>query len=326
MRRWLASPASIAALFFAATILAPFVAWNAEHGFATFYKQLGRTPPHGFEPFYLLEFVGSQILLMNPLVFAPFAGAVAAAHWRLPVAAGSAEEGRRILVSTIAPVAIYFSVHALHDRVQGNWLAPLFPACAVLAGDWVMRVRSSGARDWKGAVAKASLWAAPLGLALVILGFVQAETGFLRLGAADPTARIGGFRDLARELDARVKAEGARYVLTQGYALASLMRAYGDPSIAVVQPEQRIRWIFEPSPPESLFASPGIALAESGRRYDLVLRMRYRTVEPLGMIERRRAGRPIEAYDLYRVSDPYAPVLDPPCPSAEVDLFRLCRP
>ena len=210
--------------------------------------------------------------------------------------------------------------------MQGNWLAPLFPACAVLAADWVARVRRAGAGGWKGAVAKASLWAAPLGLAFMILGFVQAETGFLPLGAADPTARIEGFRGLARELDARAKAEGAPYVLTQGYALASLMRAYGDPSIAVVQPEQRIRWIFEPSPPESLFAAPGLALAESGRRYDLVLGMRYRRVQPLGALVRRRAGRPIEAYDLYRVSDPYAPVLDPPCPSAEVDLLRHCRP
>ena len=219
MRRWLLSPVSAAALFIAAVIFAPFVAWNAEHGFATFFKQLGRAPPHGFEPFYLLEFVASQILLMNPLVFAPFAGAVAAARWRLSIADGSAEEARRILVSTIAPAAIYFSLHALHDRVQGNWLAPLFPACAVLAADWVAGVRRAGAGGWKGAVAKASLWAAPLGLAFMILGFVQTETGFLPLGAADPTARLEGFRDLASELDARAKAEGAQYVLTQGYAL-----------------------------------------------------------------------------------------------------------
>ena len=145
----------------------------------------------------------------------------------------------------------------------------------------------------------------------MVLAFVQAETGFLPLGAADPTARLEGFRDLALDLDARARAEGAPYVLTQGYALTSLMRFYGDPSVAVVQPEQRIRWIFEPSPPESLFAAPGLALAEAGRRYDLILKMRYRSVEPLGALERRRAGLPIEAYELYRVADPYAPVLDP---------------
>ncbi len=323
LRRWLVSPASAAALAIAAAIFAPFVVWNAGHGWATFAKQLGRAPPHGFEPFYAVEFVAAQIALMNPLVFAPFAAAAAAVPWRRSAAPGSADEARRLLLSTIAPAALYFLLHALHDRVQGNWLAPLFPACAILAADWIATARR--AAGWKAALARAALWAAPLGLVVMILAFFQAETGFLPLGAADPTARLGGFRDLALDLDARAKAEGAPYVLTQGYALTSLMRFYGDPSVAVVQPEQRIRWIFEPSPPESLLAAPGLALAEAGRRYDLVLKMRYRRVEPLGALERRRAGQPIEAYELYRVADPYAPVLDPPCPSAEVDLERKCR-
>ncbi len=114
--------------------------------------------------------------------------------------------------------------------------------------------------------------------------------------------------------------------LTQGYALASLMRFYGDRAIAVVQPEQRIRWIFEPSPPESLFASPGLALAEAGGASISCSGCASATSNGSGALERSRAGLPIEKYELYRVSDPYAPVLDPPCPSAEVDLERNCRP
>ncbi len=42
----------------------------------------------------------------------------------------------------------------------------------------------------------------------MLVGFVQALTGVLPLGAADPTARLEGFRDLAREVDAR--AQGRR--------------------------------------------------------------------------------------------------------------------
>jgi Dolichyl-phosphate-mannose-protein mannosyltransferase len=324
LRRWLVSPASAVALAIAAAIFAPFVAWNAVHGWATFIKQLGRAPPHGFEPFYLLEFVAAQIGLMNPLVFAPFAAAVAAVPWRRSAPPGSADEARCFLVATIAPATFYFLLHALHDRVQGNWLAPLFPASAVLAADWVADARWEGLAGVKGAIARGALWAAPLGAAAMILAFAQAETGALPLGAADPTVRLEGFREFARELDVRAKAAGAPYIVTQGYALTSLMRFYGDPSIAVVQPDQRIRWIFEPSPPESLFASPGLALAETGRRFDLILKMRFRSVEPLGALERRRAGQPIQAYELYRVAEPYAPVLDPPCPSGEVDLQRKC--
>jgi hypothetical protein len=324
LRRWLRSPAPWAALALAVAIFSPFVVWNAEHGWATFLKQGGRAAASGFTPSYVVEFVDAQVLLMNPLVFAALIASIASISWRKPIEAGSADEARRLLASTIAPAAVYFLVHALHDRVQGNWLAPLFPACALLAGDWVARARRSA--GYSGRLARATVWAAPLALAVMLVGFAQALTGILPLGAADPTARLEGFRDLAREVDTRAKSEGASYLLTHGYALTSLMTVYGDLSIAVVQPEQRIRWIFEPSPKEPLFASPGLAIAEAGRQFDLVLKMRYAHVDPVGTIERRRAGRPVETYDLYRVSDPFAPVLDPPCPSAEVDLQRNCRP
>jgi 4-amino-4-deoxy-L-arabinose transferase-like glycosyltransferase len=326
LRRWLISPASAGALVIALAVFAPFVAWNAEHGWATFMKQLGRAPPHGFEPFYVLEFLVAQIGLMNPLVFIAMAAAVAALPWRMSAAPGSRGEARLILVSTMAPAAIYFLLHALHDRVQGNWVAPLYPACAILAADWTAEARANGAIGLKGAVAGVALWAAPAGIAIMALVFAQTTAGAFALGASDPTARLEGFRDLARALDARAKANGAPFVLTQGYALASLMTYYGEPGIAVVQPEQRIRWIFEPAPSETLFARPGLALAEAGRRFDLILKMRFRSVEPAGVLTRRRAGAPIETYELYRVADPFAPVLDPLCPSGEVDLQRQCRP
>ena len=61
LRRWLVSPAAAAAIAIAAAIFAPFVVWNAEHGWVTFIKQLGRAPPHGFEPFYVFEFFAAQI-------------------------------------------------------------------------------------------------------------------------------------------------------------------------------------------------------------------------------------------------------------------------
>ena len=325
LRRWLISPVSVAALAIALTLFAPFVVWNAEHGWSTFLKQLGRAPPHGFAPFYLVEFLAAQIGLMNPLVFAALVSAGAAMSWRGGVAPGSRDEARRMLISTIVPSAAYFLIHALHDRVQGNWLAPLFPACAILAADWVAETRRRNSGGASAAIARGALWAAPAGFAVMALAFAQATTGALPLGGADPTARLEGFRELAQDLDARARAEPAAFVLTQGYALTSLITYYGDPSIPVVQPQQRIRWVFEPAPPESLFGAPGLALGEPNRRFDLILKMRFRTVEPEGALVRRRAGAPIESYELYRVADPFQPVLDPACPSAEVDLSRRCR-
>ena len=324
LRRWLASPALIAGLAVALAIFAPFVAWNAGHGWATFAKQLGRAPPHGFAPFYIAEFLVSQVALINPLVFAALVPGVAAIPWRTAVPPRSPNEARRILACTIAPAAAYFLLHSAHNRVQGNWLAPLYPAAAILAADWVSEARRSGASGFSALAARAALWAAPVGLAFAALAFAEILTDAVPLGTVDPLARLEGFRALARDLDARARADNAAYVLTEGYALTSLMSYYGDPAIAVVQPDQRMRWIFEPAPAETLFAGPGLALGEPGRRFDLILAMRFRKVEPAGLLERQGGGGAVEAYELYRVADPYAPVLDPVCSRGEVNLARQC--
>jgi 4-amino-4-deoxy-L-arabinose transferase-like glycosyltransferase len=324
LRRWLGSPALFASLAVALAIFAPFVVWNAEHGWATFAKQLGRAPPTGFAPFYFAEFLVAQIALMNPLVVAALIPAVWAIPLRSRPPVRSGDEARRILACTVAPAAVYFLLHSLHDRVQGNWLAPLYPAAAILAADWVADVRRARDSGLAAGIAKAAPWAAPVGLVIAALTFAEAMTGAVPLGPANPLARLEGFRALARDLDSKARDENATYVLTQGYALRSLMTYYGDPAIPVVQPEQRMRWIFEPKPPESLFAAPGLALGEPGRHFDLILRMRYRDVEPAGLLQRRQAGGTLEAYELYRVAGPYAPVLDPVCPRGEVDLQRQC--
>ena len=325
LRRWLVSPALYAGIAVGLAIFAPFVVWNAAHGWATFAKQLGRAPPHEFAPIHVIEFLASQILLINPLVFAALVPAVATIPWRAPASHGSRGEARRILASTIAPAAVYFLMHSAHDRVEGNWLAPLYPALAILAADWTAEVRKARVSGLSGATAKAALWAAPIGFAVAALALAEALTGAVQLGLADPAARLEGFRDLARDLDSKARAENAAYVLTEGYALTSLMSYYGDPAIAVVQPEQRMRWIFMAEPPESLFAAPGLALGESGPRFDLILKMRFREVEPAGEVERRRAGRTVETYELYRVSRPIEPVLDPVCPRGDVNFARQCQ-
>jgi 4-amino-4-deoxy-L-arabinose transferase-like glycosyltransferase len=324
LRRWLVSPALFTGLAVALAIFAPFVIWNAGHGWATFAKQLGRVGPSEFTPYYLAEFIVAQIGLINPLVIAPLVLALAAIPWRASILPGSRDEARRILACTIAPAAVYFLLHSLHDRVQGNWLAPLYPAFAILTADWIAEFRQTGVTGFATGIAKATPWAAPIGLVLAALTFAEALTGAIPLGPGNPLARLEGFRGLARDLDAKAHADNAAYVLTQGYALTSLMTYYGNAALPVVQPEQRMRWIFEPEPLETLFGAPGLALGEPGRHFDLIMKMRFRQVEPAGVLQRRQAGGTFEAYELYRVADPYEPVLDPVCQRGEVNLQRQC--
>jgi hypothetical protein len=54
--------------------------------------------------------------------------------------------------------------------------------------------------------------------------------------------------------------------------------------------------------------------------------MRFHEVEPAALLQRRLPGGALETYELYRVANPYAPVLDPVCPRGEVNLQRQCSP
>ena len=50
-----------------------------------------------------------------------------------PSAVRERNQAHILLVSGLLPLLVYFLVHALHSRVQANWLAPLYPAFAICA-------------------------------------------------------------------------------------------------------------------------------------------------------------------------------------------------
>jgi 4-amino-4-deoxy-L-arabinose transferase-like glycosyltransferase len=305
LRSWFFRPAPYAAALGALAIFSPFLVWNARHDWATFAKQFGRVPPHGFAPRYLTELLGSQIGLMNPLIAA--AAVVGAAR---RTSAESDREARRLLLATIAPAAAYFLVHALHDRVQGNWPAPLYPALAILAARAIADAWAAPTAPREAIVAVAGRWAPPLGLAAIALLYAHVVTGLPPLGPADPAARIGGWRELAREVDARARAEGAAFILAHGYAATSLLTYYGDGSLPVVQRDERDRWSFESAPSEGLFSAPGLAFGAANSSYGAELRAHFRSVEEIARLPRLHDGTELETYGLYRVSDPTGPVLE----------------
>ena len=281
------------ALGLAGLIVSPFLLWNAAHDWATFAKQLGRVPAHGFAPGYLLEFAGAQIALANPLI-------AGLAVFGADAGGGDARAGaaRRLLWTTITPALAYFTLHALHDRVQGNWLAPFFPMIAMLAADAAAR----GAR--------AIRWPAPaaaLGLGFTALAYLHAATDWPDLGPRDPLARIGGWRELTAEVDARAQADHAGFVLTRGYAATSLLTWYGIDSPPVVEFGERARWLFLPSPAANLFAAPGLAFGEDGPDFAQRLAERFQSVERVATLARRRAGLEVGAFALYRVAGPLTP-------------------
>lgn len=310
MRRWFTSPAPYLAALVGLAIFAPFLVWNAEHGWVTFAKQLGRVPAHSLAPQYLAEFLLSQIGLMNPLVFLPLVAAIGAAFSAHSRPLDARDEARRLLLASVAPAVAYFAIHALHNRVEGNWLAPLYSALAILAADATERARASASR-WQALVATAGRWAAPLGLVAALCAYGQAATGALALGRADPTERLGGWRELAREVNQLARGRGAAFVIARGYSATALLTYYGDPALPVVQRDARARWLFEAPPAEALFASPGLAFGRADASFAADLAKHFHRVDEVARLQRRRAGRAVESFVVYSLADPIPPVLEP---------------
>jgi hypothetical protein len=140
--------------------------------------------------------------------------------------------------------------------------------------------------------------------------YVHLATGLPALGAADPAARAGGWREFTHEVDSRARVEGAAFILAHGYAATSLLTYYGDGSIPVVQRDERRRWSFEAAPSEALFASPGLAVGEAKTGFGAELAAHFSHVEEIARLPRRHDGADVETFVVYRVRDPSGPVLE----------------
>ena len=77
-----------------------------------------------------------------------------------------------------------------------------------------------------------------------------------------------------------------------------------------MQLDERARWSFEAPPSEALFAAPGLAFGAANSGFGAELAVRFRHVEEIARLSRRTEGTDLEAYGLYRVSDPTGRVLE----------------
>jgi 4-amino-4-deoxy-L-arabinose transferase-like glycosyltransferase len=297
MRKWLRTLWPYLGGMIALAMFAPVVVWNAQHEWASFLKQFGRTEVRGWEPAKLLEYVVTQAGVATPSVFIlGIAGFIAlACRW------DAVPRTRALLISLIAPMALYFIWHSLHTRVQGNWTAPAAPAFALVAAFAVHRVAWSG---WRAPLMHWSrVLAVPLGLAISAAIYLQAIFGVLPLGVADPTARqIGaGMPALAREIDAMREKIGARTVLTTDYAMTAWLSFYLPSRPPVVQVTQRFRFVHRPEPPMTLFDGPMLYVCLTNYEGLASDASRFKVFEKLDVVTRQRRGIAIESFILARV-------------------------
>jgi hypothetical protein len=282
-RRQLRAPWPWLGAALALAVFAPNVAWNADHGWLTFAKQFGRARPAGFAPQFLGKLAIDQFLLLNPLI-AIFIGLAIRKRAAWPMLAIS------------APFAAYLVFHSLHDAVQGQWPAPLYPLLAIAA--------AAAAEDAKGWLAAVRGAAAPfgLGVAAVLLAFVVAPVD-ASLPFPDPLAPYRDWSAFSSAVERERVGAGAAWVGTPTYGVTAQLAASHQVLVPATQIFQRDRYSFETPDERAAFTRPGLVIVPARNPAGAVLPRCFAEVDALPPIS-RGAGRSATSYAAYRVAQP----------------------
>ncbi len=136
-RKWLVRAEPYLALFISLLIFSPVIIWNVQNDFVTIRHTMGQAHVEAGLRFSLsesIEFIGSQVGLLTPLIFAGVIYAIWVCGLR---GHGEGRKDHRLLFFMSAPVLIFFLIKSFQGKVQANWTAPgYFTAFIATAGVW----------------------------------------------------------------------------------------------------------------------------------------------------------------------------------------------
>lgn len=198
----LAGPKPWIAALLALAFLAPNVAWNLDHQFATLRHtaEISQLDRKLFHPDSFLYFALAQFAVMGPLTMAALIAALA------DRTAFREDPRQRLLVLFCAPVLALFLLLSLLSRAHANWAAPAYVAASVLAVSMLAR---RGHRRW-------FLWAVAVNLLMAATlthwhRLAPAAGIELRKGT-DPFHPLRGWDEGGRQLAGHLRATGCRAV------------------------------------------------------------------------------------------------------------------
>ncbi|HSV02974.1 MAG TPA: glycosyltransferase family 39 protein [Phenylobacterium sp.] len=256
-RAWTPGAALIAIAVFA-LVLAPNLAWNAAHGFATFHHTAANAAwgQGGVNPAGPLAFLASQFAVFGPIPFGALIAGLGLAVRRRALA----KPDLLLLCFTLPPVLIVAG-QAFLSRANANWSGASYLPGAVLVAAWLVRWR---ARRWLAAAVATQAALA----AFVLLALAQPRIADA-LGASNSLKRVRGWSETTRLVIDRAQAVQANGGLSAVavndrflfYTLAYYGRGYfGRPGAPPL-----VYWLLTASPQNQAEMSAPLTLALGAR-------------------------------------------------------------
>jgi 4-amino-4-deoxy-L-arabinose transferase-like glycosyltransferase len=202
----------------AVMLLLPNLWWNWSHGFASFRAVRDNVHLGGdlFHPHALFDFLGSQVGLVGPLVFA-------ALIWIVRRPAALAAGAPRLLAFFSLPILVLLLAQSLLSHAEPNWAAPAYVAAIVLVVAWALRC---GWRRWVYASVALNLTAAA---ALFGMTDTLAAVGVAVPAKYDPLHRLRSWRGLGARVSALLAAHPGLTLLADDRELLAALTYYVRP-------------------------------------------------------------------------------------------------
>lgn len=211
-------PAAGAAILAFAAVLAPNLAWNASHGFATFQHTAANAAWNGVQLFNIGEmamFVASQLGVFGPIpLVALGVGLVLAFRTRR-----LSPQDLTLLCFTLPPLVIV-TAQAFISRANANWSGAGYLTGAILVAAWLVRWR---AKRWLTAAL-----AIQAGIALFFLIGVISPAVADKAGLANGLKRARGWEEITGVILDRAQREpGLTAIAVNNRFLFYSMSYYG---------------------------------------------------------------------------------------------------
>ena len=230
-RKHLRRPGPYLALLVNLLCTLPVIVWNWQHDWITVkhvatHGGVGNAAaPLARHISWVLEFLGAEFALLNPVFFVAALIALVAI-WRTP-----RRDGRLVYLFCMgAPVFLLYAFLSLKSRVLPNWIAPaVLPMFCVMViyGDAQLRAGNRFIKRW---LITGLVLGAVMGAVMHDTDLVGMMTGRPLPAKLDPLRRVRGFDEMAQVVG-RSRQQLARegppgFVIGDHYGLVSLLNFY----------------------------------------------------------------------------------------------------